>query len=158
MPLYPEKIKNLQNSLIIIRTVAGITADDFAKRIGLSRVHYESIETGKSRLTLQLYYALLYIIDQIPETAYSDGVVRRIRDICLFDLSEDVCRDVSNYISKKRKYKLKLNRISGDIFHLVFGNVDNYDSKRTWFVQTVSEEFEKGCARTRERARCKSRK
>lgn len=58
-----EEITRMQNNLLLIRRVAGWTADDFGERIGVTRQTINNIENGRNKLTKTQYIAMRSVLD-----------------------------------------------------------------------------------------------
>ena len=59
-----NEITRMQENLLLIRQVAGWTAESLGERIGVTRQTINNIENGRNKLTKTLYIALRYVLEQ----------------------------------------------------------------------------------------------
>lgn len=62
-------MKLLQNNLSSLRAKIGISQEELAGVIGVSRQTYYPIESGKKRMTWGMFLALIFMFDSIKETS-----------------------------------------------------------------------------------------
>lgn len=88
-----DYIERLQNSLTIIRKVAGWSAEDLGNLIGVTKQTISNIENKKTPMTLTQYIAIRAIIDyeiqNNPESADLQTVVTLLVDNDDEDLTEE---------------------------------------------------------------------
>lgn len=58
-----ELIDVLSQELVVLRAKSGVSQDELAKSIGISRQTYQTIEAGKRKMTWRTYLALLLFFD-----------------------------------------------------------------------------------------------
>lgn len=69
-----EEYKNasidlLQNNLAALRAKIGISQEELASVIGVTRQTYYPVETGKKTMTWGMFLALIFVFDSIKETS-----------------------------------------------------------------------------------------
>lgn len=69
-----EEYKNasidlLQNNLAALRAKIGISQEELASVIGVTRQTYYPVETGKKKMTWGMFLALIFVFDSIKETS-----------------------------------------------------------------------------------------
>lgn len=92
-----EYIEKLQNSLTIIRKVAGWSAEDLGNMIGVTKQTISNIENKKTPMTLTQYIAIRAIIDyeiqNNPDNKDLETVVNILVDNDDKDLSEEQAKE-----------------------------------------------------------------
>ena len=61
-------ISKLTDALSMLRAKAGITQDNLANLIGVSRQTYSLLESKKKPMSWSTYLSLIFIYDSLPET------------------------------------------------------------------------------------------
>lgn len=61
-------ISLLQDNLAALRAKAGITQEQLAIAVGISRQTYHSIETGKRNMSWTIYLSLVFIFKELLQT------------------------------------------------------------------------------------------
>ena len=110
-----EKIDRLQSSLVTLRTVAHWKAEEFSKRLGLTRHYYGELEKNEDKkLTIPLYYCLLYIFE---EEAAKNEELKVVLKECLENetISNKQRNELSKYIAKERKKNTDENKAKSKI-------------------------------------------
>ncbi len=59
----------LQTNLSSLRAKIGISQEELARVIGVSRQTYYPVESGKKRMTWGMFLALIFVFDSIKETS-----------------------------------------------------------------------------------------
>ena len=59
-----DEVKNFEKNITLIRRTAGWSAEEFGKRVGMSRQSINNIETGKYHLTKPHYVAMRYALNE----------------------------------------------------------------------------------------------
>lgn len=88
MALEQNDIKKLQVNLSSIRKIAGWTAQDLGKKIGVTKQTISNLENQKTEMTLTQYIALRTVIDYEIENNKSNEVLPQVVHI-LLDVSDD---------------------------------------------------------------------
>lgn len=73
-------IELLVENLPSLRARIGITQEELANTIGVSRQTYYSLETGKREMSWALFLAIVYIFDSVRETS------TMIRDLRIYPI------------------------------------------------------------------------
>ncbi|MDO4155952.1 MAG: helix-turn-helix domain-containing protein [Oscillospiraceae bacterium] len=69
-------IEILVENLAALRARIGITQEELANIIGVSRQTYYSLETGKREMTWPVFLALIFVFDSVKETS---EMIRELR-------------------------------------------------------------------------------
>lgn len=69
-------IEILVENLAVLRARIGITQEELANIIGVSRQTYYSLETGKREMTWPVFLALIFVFDSVKETS---EMIRELR-------------------------------------------------------------------------------
>lgn len=88
MALDENDIKKLQVNLSTIRKIAGWTAQDIGKKIGVTKQTISNLENQKTEMTLTQYIAIRTVIDYEIENNKSNEVLPQVVHI-LLDLPDD---------------------------------------------------------------------
>ena len=59
-----EEVKRFRDNLPLIRRAAGWSAEEFGKRVGISRQSINNLENGKYNLTKPHYVAMRYVLNE----------------------------------------------------------------------------------------------
>jgi len=59
----------LQNNLSALRAKIGISQEELASVVGVTRQTYYPVETGKKPMTWSMFLALIFVFDSIKETS-----------------------------------------------------------------------------------------
>ena len=62
-------IELLQSNLSALRAKIGISQEELANIIGVTRQTYYPVETGKKTMTWSMFLALIFVFDSIKETS-----------------------------------------------------------------------------------------
>lgn len=73
-------IEILVENLAALRARIGITQEELANIIGVSRQTYYSLETGKREMTWPVFLALIFVFDSVKETS------EMIRDLRIYPI------------------------------------------------------------------------
>lgn len=73
-------IEMLVENLPSLRARIGITQEELANTIGVSRQTYYSLETGKRNMSWTIFLAILFIFDSVRETS------EMIRDLRIYPI------------------------------------------------------------------------
>ena len=88
MALEQNDIKKLQVNLSSIRKIAGWTAQDLGKKIGVTKQTISNLENQKTEMTLTQYIAIRTVIDYEIENNKSNEVLPQVVHI-LLDVPDD---------------------------------------------------------------------
>lgn len=110
-----QKIERLQKNLLLLRTIAGWKADEFAEKIGVSRQYYSELENGSNnrKLTKSVYLAIRYIYEH-----EQNEDVQQVLKNCIDDniVNIDQCKKISSIISSERKRKTNEDDLKKQIY------------------------------------------
>ena len=111
-----NKIERLQSSLVTLRTVAGWTAEEFSKTVGLTRQYYGELEKNdeKRKMTIAQYYCFLY---HFEHKAAEDKEFKAVLDSCLNNknVSKEQCNELSKYVVEERKKKTEASKVKNKV-------------------------------------------
>lgn len=88
MAIEQNDIKKLQINLNSIRKIAGWTAQDLGKKIGVTKQTISNLENQKTDMTLTQYIAIRTVIDYEIETNKSNEVLPQVVYL-LLDIPDD---------------------------------------------------------------------
>lgn len=88
MALEQNDIKKLQVNLSSIRKIAGWTAQDLGKKIGVTKQTISNLENQKTEMTLTQYIAIRTVLDYEIENNKSNEVLPQVVHI-LLDVPDD---------------------------------------------------------------------
>lgn len=93
MALEQNDIKKLQVNLSSIRKIAGWTAQDLGKKIGVTKQTISNLENQKTEMTLTQYIAIRTVIDYEIENNKSNEVLPQVVHILLDVPDEEISAD-----------------------------------------------------------------
>lgn len=104
-----EKIKRMQDNLLLIRRIVGWSAEEFGEKIGVTRQTINSIESGRYKLTKTQYLAIRYVLNE--------EIIRNVEETrMLSDIIKIFIDDPDNYTENQRKeLKSKANLIAPSV-------------------------------------------
>lgn len=88
MALETTDIKKLQTNLGTIRKIAGWTAQDLGKKIGVTKQTISNLENQKTEMTLTQYIAIRTVLDYEMEHSKANEVLPQVVHI-LLDVPDD---------------------------------------------------------------------
>ena len=92
MALEQNDIKKLQVNLSSIRKIAGWTAQDLGKKIGVTKQTISNLENQKTEMTLTQYIAIRTVLDYEIENNKSNEVLPQVVHI-LLDMPDEKISD-----------------------------------------------------------------
>lgn len=92
MALEQNDIKNLQVNLSSIRKIAGWTAQDLGRKIGVTKQTISNLENQKTEMTLTQYIAIRTVIDYEIENNKSNELLPQVVHI-LLDVPNEAISD-----------------------------------------------------------------
>ena len=96
-----KKIVTFQALLPSIRRATGWTAEEFGKKIGVSRQAISNLETGRFNLTKTHYIAMRYVLDEEMDEHPDDTEMLRLLLDALVDNPEKYSEEEKNQIRQK---------------------------------------------------------
>lgn len=100
-------VKRMQCALLVLRSCAGYSAEQFAKILGISRQYYCKLENckKKSKLTKVMYWAILYHLEKkIKNTVIFMNFEKN------FLIGDYYWMELSKFIADNRKRKITLTK------------------------------------------------
>ena len=97
-----DEIAHMQENLLLIRRTVGWTAEEFGRRIGVTRQTINNIESGRSRLTKTQYIAMRSILDaEVLQSPPEETEMLRLVLDALVDHPEDYSAEERARIREK---------------------------------------------------------
>lgn len=93
MALEQNDIKKLQVNLSSIRKIAGWTAQDLGKKIGVTKQTISNLENQKTEMTLTQYIAIRTVLDYEIENNKSNEVLPQVVHILLDVPDEEISNE-----------------------------------------------------------------
>ena len=59
-----KKIEIMQHNLVHIRKRLGLSGKDFGEMIGVTKQTISNIESGRTKLTMTMYLAIMYVLEK----------------------------------------------------------------------------------------------
>lgn len=100
MNIETSDIKKLQSNLCTIRKIAGWTAQNLGKKIGVTKQTISNLENQKTDMTLTQYIAIRTILDYEIENNKSNEVLPQVVHILLDMPDDEISADDRNKIDQ----------------------------------------------------------
>ncbi len=102
------EIQRFQSNIVLIRQLAGWTAEQFANEIGITRQTMSSIENNKSKINKTQYIAMRFVLKElIANSCHKKGNNEEETDDILAWVLEMIVDNPQNYSDEERETVLK---------------------------------------------------
>lgn len=108
-----DEIKRFQEHIVLIRQLAGWTAEEFANKIGITRQTMSNIENNKSKLSKTQYIAMRFVLKELIAYPYANSSKKKGKqkeegtDDILAWVLEMIVDNPQNYSDKDREIVLQ---------------------------------------------------
>ena len=100
------EVQNFRDNLTLIRRSVGWSAEEFGKRVGISRQSINNLESGKYKLTKPHYVAMRYVLnEEIKNNPRDTDMLRIVLEVFVDNPDKDIYTDE---VKKEIKQKAML--------------------------------------------------
>lgn len=94
-----DKVKNLQDNLKYLRMACGVSATEFGKHLGVTRQMIYNLESGRNKMNLMEYHAIMHVLNDICRCAILESVYEALMsDVYSDEYKEYVRKGVRMYM------------------------------------------------------------
>lgn len=117
-----DKVKNLQDNLKVLRMACGVSATEFGKHLGVTRQMIYNLESGRNKMNLMEYHAIMHVLNDICHCAILESVYEVLMsDFYPDEYKEYVRKGVRMYMPSVIQGVVTLDDVDGSFRDYISG-------------------------------------